>query len=114
MNATQIAYALAKATYDTAFAAYVAEVEAANLDYDADFDAAHDASEVIHAKHGIDSLRRNLRDAEEAMVEWSVAQSLPLAKTAAQRAEVASLPARARRIPSAWEKMVGLAFRLSA
>lgn len=112
MHDTQRLYAIAKAAYETALAAYSAEVEALKLDWDADFDAANDADEAVRAKHQIDALREALRAAEDAMIDWSAAQAARAFPVEAVR--VAETVAQARRNPRFRDRLIDLAFRLAA
>jgi hypothetical protein len=111
MNATQTAYAIARATYDTALAAHRAET--VGLDWDGDFDAADDACEASRARHGLDALSNALVAAEEAMLDWSLSASLKVASKA-QRATVIEVSTKGRRSLAIRAKLIDLALRLAA
>ena len=110
MNATQTAFALARATYDTAKAAH--EVATAGLNWD-DFDAADEACEASRTSHGLDRLHTALVDAEEAMLDWALAASLKVAK-GGQRETAIYASTKGRKHLDLRVKLIDMAFRLAA
>ena len=69
MNATQTAYAIALAAYETAVNAATAEGPTLAADAtDAEWEAADDAYEAARVRHNVAALRDALRAATDAMV----------------------------------------------
>lgn len=110
-HATQIAYMATRAAYETAIAAHVAECRSLGL-YDRDDDAAFDAQEDISEKHGTSRLWQAMREAERAMVAWSVDHAKKFAPK--QAALVDDLAELVERHPMYWDQLVDIAARLAA
>lgn len=115
MHRTQAIYAVARAAYDTAVAAFNADAPPAPAAScsDEEFETWNDAEEACRSKHGLDRLHLALLEAESAMVEWAHRQARVHA-TEAQRADLADLHARGMQSPKIRTKLVALAFRLAA
>lgn len=112
MHETQTVYMLARAAYDTANAAHGAECNAAGW-WDRDDDEAFDLIEASAERHETSRLFELLRQAERAMVAWSIAHVRPLATRTGNAAELPTLDTLERH-PAAWTRAVDMAFRLAA
>jgi hypothetical protein len=112
MHPTQAAYALARATYDTAIAAHNAECLAAGW-WDRDDDEAFDLIEASAQRHNTSRLFDLLCQAERAMVTWSIENVRELATSTGKAGELPTVDELVRR-PSSWKRAVDLAFRAAA
>lgn len=111
-SAAQLSYMAARALYDTQMAVFTART--ADLDWDADFDAANDRDEEIRAELGISALSRALALAEDAMMDWALEASLVCARNKKQREMAIYASREGRRRPITRAKLLDLALRLAA
>jgi hypothetical protein len=112
MHETQAAYMLAKAAYDTAIAAHNAECKAAGW-WDRADDEALDLIEASSERHETSRLFDLLRQAERAMVAWSIASVRVVAAKLGKAEELPTVEQLQSSL-SAWRKAVDLAFRKAA
>lgn len=112
MHPTQAAYALARAAYDVANEAHVAEVRAGGW-WEMDDEASLDLIEESSERHGTSRLWQLLRQAEREMVAWSIESVRPLAAKLGKAAELPTVD-ELERHPREWTRAVDLAFRAAA
>lgn len=112
MHDTQAAYALARAAYETANAAHTAEVKAGGW-WEMDNDASLDLIEESAERHETSRLWDLMRQAEYAMVAWSIENIRPFATRAGKAAELPTVDELVRH-PREWTRAVDLAFSAAA
>ena len=111
---TQTAYMLAKATYDAAFEAFRDELNALNLDWENDFDAACEKENVLYEKHRIHELQQAHLSTEKALVNWAHEQVKVLPKYRAHRDTIVMVFDKGMRLPSTRQRLVDLCMSLQA
>lgn len=108
MHPTQSAYALARATYEAAVAAHLAECRAAGLLGRKD-DETSDLIDECSDRHSTARLWQVMRQAERTMVAWSLEAARRIARPGAPALDATDVEAH----PDLWQELVESAFRFA-